>query len=58
MTSAAKTTAAEAGVRHPNSYDLSGGKIKVSYSETSFGGQPLFHYEDGTKTHDFKGKDI
>jgi hypothetical protein len=42
------TAAAAASIaKQPNFFDLSGGAIKVSYSSTSFGGRPMFHYEDG-----------
>jgi hypothetical protein len=42
------TAAAAASIaKQPNFFDLSGGAIRVSYSSTSFGGRPMFHYEDG-----------
>jgi hypothetical protein len=43
----AATAAAAATVHQPNFFELSGGDIKMSYSSTSFGGKPMFHYEDG-----------
>jgi hypothetical protein len=45
-------------VKQPNFFELSGGKIKMSYSSTSFGGRPLFHYEDGNMKKDFTGDQI
>ena len=55
MPATAAATASTA--KQPNFLDLSGA-IKVSYSSTSFGGQPLFHYEDGKVKKDFVGGDI
>jgi len=56
MPATAAATASTA--KQPNFFDLSGGAIKVSYSSTSFGGLPLFHYEDGKVKKDFVGGDI
>src|ERR1044072_2810678 len=51
----AKKTAAE---RKPNLYQLSGHKIQVTYSTSSFEGLPLFHYQDPSQNLQFKGKEI
>ena len=56
MPATAAATASTA--KQPNFFDLSGGAIKVSYSSTSFGGRPMFHYEDGKVKKDFVGGDI
>ncbi len=54
----AATAAAAATVHQPNFFELSGGDIKMSYSSTSFGGKPMFHYEDGKVKKDFTGDQV
>ena len=54
----AATAAAAATVHQPNFFELSGGDIKTSYSSTSFGGKPMFHYEDGKVKKDFTGDQV
>jgi hypothetical protein len=42
----------------PNMYELSGGRLNIEYSTSSFNGQPLFIYKDGTQTLKFRGSQI
>jgi hypothetical protein len=42
----------------PNTFQLHGGGIHVSYSSTSFGGQPLFSYHDAQQVKNFSGDAI
>jgi hypothetical protein len=45
-------------VRQPNLYELSGEGIHITYSTTSFGGVPLFTYQDGSQSKQFTGSQI
>jgi hypothetical protein len=47
-----------AAAKKPNLYQLSGHKIQITYSTSSFDGQPLFHYQDPSQNLQFKGKEI
>src|SRR5580698_6048976 len=42
----------------PTVYDLSGHGIHASFATTSFGGGPLFSYQDAHLNKSFKGKEI
>ena len=42
----------------PNLYELTGDSVSVTYSTTSFGGQPQFTYKKGRQTLTFTGGDI
>lgn len=44
--------------QQPNFFQLSGDGINISYSKTSLGGRPTFHYYDGTIKKDFLGEQI
>jgi hypothetical protein len=41
-----------------NLFELSGGGIQVTYSTSSFTGQPLFSYRDGSTNRQFTGSEI
>jgi hypothetical protein len=45
-------------VKQPNLYELSGEGIHVTYSTTSFGGQPLLTYQDASQSKHFMGEQI
>ena len=45
-------------LKHPNLYELSGGGIHVTYSTTSFGGVPIFTYQDAFQSKQFTGSQI
>jgi hypothetical protein len=47
-----------ASTKKPTLYQLSGDRIQITYSTSSFAGPPLFHYHDATQTREFKGKEI
>jgi hypothetical protein len=51
----AKKPAAE---KKPTLYQVSGHKIQITYSTSSFEGPPLFHYQDASQNLQFKGKEI
>ena len=42
----------------PNLYELTGGKMHVTYSTSSKNGQPHFTYQDGTQNLSFAGDQI
>lgn len=42
----------------PNQFELLGRGISVTFSSTSFTGQPLLHYEDGCHEVNARGDDI
>jgi hypothetical protein len=42
----------------PNMYQLTGGKLHITYSTTSINGQPHFTYQDGTQNLSFVGDQI
>lgn len=42
----------------PNLYELRGDKLQVTYSTTSIAGQPLFTFQQGRKTLNFKKSEI
>ena len=42
----------------PNMFDLSGGGLHITYTTTSFGGQPQFTYHDAHKNLSFSGNQI
>lgn len=42
----------------PNLYQLQGHQLHISYSTTSFIGQPQFTYQDSVKTLNFAGDEI
>ena len=42
----------------PTLYELSGNGILVTYSTSSFAGQPQFYYQDAFQSKQFTGKDI
>jgi len=42
----------------PNMYQVSGGGIHVTYSTTSFQGQPHFNYHDAFQAKNFTGNQI
>ena len=44
--------------QQPNLYHLSGDGITITYSTTSFIGQPTFTYNDGTINKTFTGSEI
>jgi hypothetical protein len=45
-------------IASPNTYHLQGRQLRVSYSTTSFGGKPLFSYQDANKSLSFSGDEI
>src|SRR3974390_1235560 len=45
-------------VKQPNRYELSGEGIHITYSTTSFGGVPLFTYQDAFQSKQFTGSQI
>lgn len=47
-----------ASAKKPTLYQLSGDRIQITYSTSSFAGPPLFHYQDAAQTREFKGKEI
>lgn len=48
---------AESG-QQANLFELSRGKISVTYSSTSITGQPQFNYRDATTNRNFMGEEI
>ncbi|MFL5352922.1 hypothetical protein [Archangium sp.] len=42
----------------PNQFELLGRGISVTFSSTSFSGQPLLHYQDGCHEVNARGEDI
>lgn len=42
----------------PNLYELHGDKLQVTYSTTSIAGQPIFTFQQGRKTLNFKKTEI
>ena len=55
---AAGSQSAIAAIQMPNLYQLQGHGVSVTYSVTSFGGKPLFHYQDMHQTLNFEGDEI
>ena len=47
-----------ASTKKPTLYQLSGDKIQITYSTSSFAGPPLLHYQDASQNLQFMGKDI
>jgi len=45
-------------VKQANLYELSGGGIHITYSTTSFGGFPIFTYQDSSQSKQFSGNQI
>lgn len=45
-------------VNEPNSFELKGKSISVSYATTSFTGEPTLTYTDGAATRSFRGQEI
>ncbi len=45
-------------VKQPNLYELSGEGLHITYSTTSFGGVPMFTYQDGSQSKQFTGSQI
>lgn len=43
---------------HPNTYEFTGKHVKITYSTTSFTGEPRLSYRDRTRTLQFKGDEI
>ncbi|MEA2139220.1 MAG: hypothetical protein QOG56_2370 [Solirubrobacteraceae bacterium] len=52
------TEKSKPSVSTPTSYTLQGDGVHVSYSTTSFQGQPRFDYHDGRVTQSFVGDEI
>jgi hypothetical protein len=42
----------------PNVFQLSGGKMHITYSTTGINGEPRMAYQDGTQTSNFSGSQI
>ena len=52
-------SALAAGGTPANAYDLESSRgLRVSYSASSFGGVPLFHYDDGTRELSFRDDEL
>jgi hypothetical protein len=47
-----------AASKQPNLFELSGDGIHITYSATSFDGQPRFSYQDASETKQFVGNQI
>ena len=50
------TTSAD--VKHPNLYELAGDGLQITYSSTSFDGQPRFNYHSASLNRQFVGGQI
>jgi hypothetical protein len=58
MENPSQAAPSQAGLSQANSFELTGKSIHVSYSSSSFAGQPMLSYRDNRISRSFSGNEI